>query len=83
MSNPIIIDLDVNDPEISGCRSFKQGVQDTFMSMNLCIGSYHCRSTTLESRPQHKNTHPRCTFSAAGDRKTLLAGSFDIIKLPV
>lgn len=39
----------------------------TLISMNLCIGSYHCSSTTLDSRAQHKNTQPRCRFSAAGE----------------
>lgn len=41
----------------------------TLMSMNLCMGSYHCSSTTLDSRPQHKNTQPRCRFSAAAERR--------------
>ena len=36
----------------------------TLMSMNLCMGSYHCSSTTLASRPQHRNTQPRCGLPA-------------------
>lgn len=36
----------------------------TLMSMNLCMGSYHCSSTTLASRPQHRNTQPRCALPA-------------------
>lgn len=37
------------------------------MSMNLCMGSYHCSSTTLDSRAQHRNTEPRCMLLATGD----------------
>ncbi|TNN47994.1 hypothetical protein EYF80_041817 [Liparis tanakae] len=31
------------------------------------MGSYHCSSTTLASRPQHRNAQPCGTLSAAGD----------------
>ena len=45
----------------------------TLMSMNLCMGSYHCRSTTLVSRAQHRNTQPRCTLLAGGSVNSHLA----------
>lgn len=35
--------------------------------MNLCMGSYHCSSTTLDSRAQHRNAPPPCMLSAARD----------------
>lgn len=47
--------------------SLKKGRALTLMSINFCIGSYHCNNTTLDSSAPHRNTQSCCRF-LAGDK---------------
>lgn len=54
----------------------------TLMSMNLCMGSYHCSKTTLDSSAPHRNTQSRNVFLARHKAENNMSVIFgDIILL--